>query len=182
MNKKVALFLGSLMCLLLAGCATMRVAVNYDETVDFGSYRSFYFVKPQPRQAMGPGRRAVQNPLFTKDVMQEIMPMMESKGFSEAAVRGEADLLVVFYAAVKNRREWAAPTYRVGRWGRVWRTSPGHFVNYKEGTLVIDMVDARRKELVWQGVGTGVLDRANPQANLAESVRDILDDFPPIQE
>ena len=182
MKKRIVFYAGILISLVLTGCATVRVAVNYDEAVDFGSYRTFYFVKPQPKQAGGPGRRMVQNPLFTKDVMQEIKPHLESKGYVEATRREETDLLVVFYAAVQNRRDWVAPTYRVGRWGRVWRTSPGHVVNYKEGTLVIDMVDAKKKELVWQGVGTGVLDRMNPQANLADSAKEILERFPPQQE
>lgn len=182
MEKRRILIVGLLITLGLTGCATIRVAVDYDETVDFGAYRSFYFVKPKYRQAQGPGRRGMQNPLFTKDVMQEIAPLLESKGIVEASSQKEADLLVVFYAFIQNRRDWVAPTYRVGRWGRVWRTSPGHVVNYKEGTLIIDMVDTNKKELVWQGVGTGVLDRIDPRANLAEAANEILEDFPPLQE
>ena len=103
----------------------------------------------------------------------------KAKGFSEATSREAADMLVVFYAAVHNRRDFVPPSYRVGRWGRVWRTSPGHVVRYKEGTLVIDIVDQKRKELVWQGVGKGVLDRSNPASNLLEAVQKILEKFPP---
>lgn len=179
--KKRIIVVGLLVYLGLTGCATVRVAVNYDEAADFGAYRSFYFVMPR-NQARGQARRVVQNPLFTKDMMREIKPIMESKGFSEALSQDAADLLVVFHAVIKNRRDWVAPSYRVGRWGRVWRTSPGHVVNYKEGTLFIDLVDARRKELVWQGVGTGVLDRSNPGANLVKSVKEILERFPPTDE
>jgi hypothetical protein len=47
--------------------------------------------------------------------------------------------------------------------------------------LVIDIVDQKKKELVWQGIGTGVLDRANPAGNLVESVQKILEKFPPEQ-
>jgi hypothetical protein len=111
--------------------------------------------------------------------MQEIKPVLESKGLTEASSRDGADLLIVFYAAVQNRRDWMPPTYRVGRFGRVWRTSPGHFHRYKEGTLVIDMVDNRKKELVWQGVGQGVLDRANPAQDLVSAASKILQEYPP---
>lgn len=179
--KKYFILFGIVLIISLMGCASVRVAVNYDEEADFGEYQSFYFVKPSHRQERGPRRQAVQNPIFTKEVMREIKPIMESKGFVEAASLKDADLLVVFYAAVHNRRTYVAPSYRVGRWGRVWRTSPGHFVNTKEGTLVIDMVDNQEKELVWQGVGTGVLDRFNPQKDLVFAVQEILDKFPPIE-
>ena len=110
-----------------------------------------------------------------------IKPILESKGYAEAASQQDADLLVVFYAAVQNRRDFVPPTYRTGRWGRVWRTSPGHVVHYKEGTLVIDIVDRKKKELVWQGMGKGVLDRAEPARNLVEAVQKILEEFPPEQ-
>ena len=177
--KRIFVLLGILVSMGLMGCATVRVAVNYDEAVDFGEYQSFYFVKPRPQQQRGTPGRSVRNPLFTKDVMNEIRPLMEGKGYVEATSQREADLLVVFFASTQHRRDWVAPTYHVGRWGRVWRTSPGHVVHYKEGTLIIDMVDNRKKELVWQGVGTGVLDRTNPGANLVDAVQEILAQFPP---
>ena len=163
----------------LLSCASVKVAVNYDEEAPFSEYQTFHFVKPKHQSRAG--SRAVTHPLFTKDVMREIRPIMEGKGFTEAATRGEADFLVVFYAMVQHRRDFVPPTYRVGRWGRVWRTRPGHVVRYKEGTLVIDIVDQQKKELVWQGVGTGVLDRTNPAANLVEAVGKILENFPPVQ-
>ena len=168
--------LGLVIVLVFLNCSSVRVTVNYDEAAVFSSYRTFYFVRPkqQPR----PGG-AVRNPIFTKEVMREMGPILESKGFAEARTREEADLLVVFYAAVQNRRDFVPPTYRVGRFGRVWRARPGRFVNYREGTLVVDIVDRRKQELIWQGVGRGVLDRVNPMKNLVGSVEEVLKEFPP---
>jgi len=177
MKKNLRLFV-IVFLLGLTGCSSVRVTVNYDQTAVFSDYKTFYFVKPrhQPK-----GGRVVRNPLFTKDVMREIRPILESKGFIEAVTREDADLLVVFYAAVQHRRDFVPPTYRVGRWGRVWRASPGHFAHYREGTLVIDIVDQKKKELVWQGVGRDVLERDNPAKNLVKAVEEILEEFPPEQ-
>jgi hypothetical protein len=52
-------------------------------------------------------------------------------------------------------------------------------VNYREGTLVIDMVDRVKGELVWEGEGRGLLGRADPGENLAVAVREVLAPFPP---
>ncbi|MFH1941838.1 MAG: DUF4136 domain-containing protein [bacterium] len=175
-NTIIILLIGSVI-LGFMGCASVRVNVNYDESVVFSDYRTFAFVRPRQQQMAR--RNAVRDPLITEEMMEEIRPIMESKGFVEAGSQEEADLLVVFYAAVHNQREFVPPTYRVGRWGRVWSARPGHFVNYKEGTLVIDMVDQTKKELVWQGVGSGVLDRVQPARNLVEAVAKILEKFPP---
>ena len=175
--KKIAWYLLIIFVLGWTSCSTISVVVDFDETVDFAQYRSFAFVRPRQQAQVGGGR--IRNPLFNQDVMREIKPVLESKGLTEATSRERADLLVVFYAAVQNRRDWVPPTYRVGRWGRVWSTRPGHFQRVKEGTLVIDMVDNRKKELVWQGVGQGVLDRSNPGQNLVDSASNILQRFPP---
>lgn len=168
--------LGLVIVFVVLSCSSVRVMVNYDETAVFSNYRTFYFVRP--KQQPGPGG-AVRNPIFTREIMREMRPILESKGFAEAPSRDKADLLVIFYAAVRNRRDFVPPTYRVGRFGRVWRARPGGFVNFKEGTLVVDIVDRRRQELVWEGVGRGVLDRVNPAKYLVASVEEVLKEFPP---
>jgi hypothetical protein len=159
---------------LAAACSSMRVAVQFDEKTDFRAYRTFQF-GPSRADRPGPGR----NPLFTKEVLAEIRGVLVEKGLTEAARPDEADLSVHFYAMVRNQRDFAPPVYRVGRHGRVWRAGPGHVVNYKEGTLVVDLVDRRRNELVWQGAGKGVLDRNDPANRLVEAVKEVLASYPP---
>ncbi len=174
--KRMTVFVCGVCFLSLLACSSVRVVVDYDEATDFGAYRTFQFVHPK-HQARGGA--PVRNPVFNRDVMREIKPILESKGFAEAPNRDRADLLIVFYAAVQNQRDFVSPSYRIGRWGRVWAVRPGHFVNYKEGTLVIDIVDRKKQDLVWQGVGRGVLDRVNPRKDLIEAVEKILEKFPP---
>ncbi len=176
--KKVYVSILAALIFSLLSCSSISVAVHYDDQIDFSKYKTFRFKKPGPGKRAGAANR-MSNPLFNKDVMREIKPIMEEKGFREANEGERADLIVVFYAAVKNRNTFVPPTYRVGRWGRVWRTSPGHVVRYKEGTLVIDIVDREKKELIWEGIGRGVLDRSEPAKNLVESVKKILEKFPP---
>ena len=154
--------------LLFVACGSMRTTVRYDENANFMNYRTFALVSPRE------GRR----PLFNRNVLDEIKSVLAQKGLAEAD-RGSADLLVHFYAMVKNRRDFVPPAYRVGRWGRVWAVRPGHVVNYKEGTLVIDMVDRARSELVWEGEGKDILDRTDPSRNLVEAVGKVLESFPP---
>jgi hypothetical protein len=121
----------------------------------------------------------MRNPLFTKDVMSQIRPLMEARGYSEAESMESADLLVHFYAYVRNRRDYVPPAYHFGRWGRVRHVRPGHVVHYKTGTLVIDIVDAKAKEIVWQGVGKGILNKYDPSTDLVKAVQEVLEDFPP---
>ncbi len=52
---------------------------------------------------------------------------------------------------------------------------------YVEGTLFIDLIDAKKKELIWQGEGIGVLtkDTNKKDALIKEFVTKILAQYPP---
>jgi hypothetical protein len=158
----------------------MRVLIDYDKDISFENYKTFSFVKPKHKPQ---GRKGIwKNPLFGKEVLREIQHILESKGFEKAESKETADLLIHFYTMVQHRRDYVPPSYRVSRWGRVWRARPGHVVHYKEGTLVIDIVDREKKDLVWQGIGKGILDRHNPAANLVEATEEVLKEFPPVSD
>ncbi|MNF17893.1 hypothetical protein D3C80_2216700 [compost metagenome] len=50
-----------------------------------------------------------------------------------------------------------------------------------EGTLYIDLVDAKKKELIWQGEGIGVLTQniKHKDERIQEFVKKILAKYPP---
>jgi Domain of unknown function (DUF4136) len=51
---------------------------------------------------------------------------------------------------------------------------------YTEGTLILGIVDATSRALVWRGTATDVVaDRADAIDEIAKAVRQMLDDFPP---
>ncbi|MFO7889052.1 MAG: DUF4136 domain-containing protein [bacterium] len=175
--KKILLSLVFLLMIIFISCSTVRVSVNYDKSVNFNSFKTYSLVKTPPSKERRKG--SIRNPLLKKDILNQIKSIFSEKGYTEARTKEKADFLVIFYTNIQNRKNWVPPTYRTGRWGRVWRTRPGQVVRYKEGTLVIDIVDNQQKELAWQGVGKDVLDRANPEKNFVNSAREILKDFPP---
>ncbi len=52
---------------------------------------------------------------------------------------------------------------------------------YTEGTLTIDLIDDKKKELVWQGIGKGVLTKCTEKKdeNIKGFVSKILEQYPP---
>ena len=61
---------------------------------------------------------------------------------------------------------------------------------YEEGTLLIDFVDARTKQLIWRGWAVGVIenvgiiasDPEKAEKKISSAVRKILEHFPPQEE
>jgi hypothetical protein len=166
-----------ILALFILECATVRVSVSYDESVDFSQYQTFYFARSKYKSVTS---SAVRNPLFTQEVFAELRPILAQKGFTEVTDIKVADLVIHFYAFVENRQDYIPPTYRVGRWGHR-HVAPGRVVRYKEGNLVIDVVNRLSQELIWQGIGQGVLDRHNPRRDLIAAASNILVQFPPIK-
>jgi hypothetical protein len=80
-----------------------------------------------------------------------------------------------------------------GGWGwspYYWGWGPGYGFGYgsnvstsTEGSLYIDLIDTKNKQLVWQGKGVGTLGNARSvdgkEARIKEFVSHILEQYPP---
>lgn len=165
--------------LFLTGCVTFDVRIDYDPSFNFSRYKAFQFTARQ-RQPSAKTRDTsfIRDPFFTKAVEQEIGAVLSEKGYRMAASPRTADFLISYYAVARNQTAIAPTTYGVGRHG-AHRVSRGRVYRYRQGTLVIDIIDSAQRELVWRGIGSGVLDRMNPTKNLLLAVERILKAFPP---
>jgi hypothetical protein len=143
----------------LAGCETApEVRADYDKAVDFGKYHTYNFVAAQSSGSdyKSLGQRIMQNAAARE---------MESRGYTRA---DNADLLINFRGKIEEKVDidsTPAPMYGPG-WGyHGWYGAPygaygGTEVStrrYKVGTLVMDMVDREKKQVVFQGGVEGVV-------------------------
>jgi hypothetical protein len=167
--------------LFLPGCSTIDVHSDFDPEADFTSIHSFALKKVEV-----PGDALAANPLLYKRIAAAVASYLKERGYKQTN-QGKADILVVLRGGVKEKMrvtDWGGSRpypygYRYG-WDRPGRVDV-HY--YTEGTLVIDIIDRVRNEMIWQGLGTGILrkhtDEAKKQEAVQEYVRQILDQFPP---
>ena len=144
--------------LALGGCATgPDVRVDYDRTADFSAYRTFAFASP-----LGTDRSGYQS-VVSQHLKAATQREMEARGMRLDPAAPQ--LLVNFSAALSDKlRVTTLPTMSMGVGyygyrGGMYSTWPLYadqttVSQYKEGTLNIDVVDAARKQLVWEGVVT----------------------------
>ena len=143
----------------VAGCAeTQRqVRSDYDRTANFSGYRTYDIMPGAGRSPTG----GDYSTLVAQRIEAAIHREMTARGYVRAP---NPDLLVNFQVTVKNIQKVSqvptagppAYSYRYGAY-RGWPTySYETWVReYDEGTLLIDLVDAQRQQLVWEGAGTG---------------------------
>lgn len=179
---KTIKLLSLLFILVLAdSCNSIKVAADYDDAVEFNTYRTYAYFQPGIE-------KADISDLDKKRILRAIDEEFAKKGFTKSE---NPDFMVNFFT--KARKEVNVNQFYGGwgyggwGWGGYYGYPWGWGGNYTtvststEGTLYIDLIDARKKDLVWQGVGTGVLtlDRDKKEERIKEFVSNILAQFPP---
>src|SRR5690554_2598018 len=175
-NKKSYVVLLTLLFLVsVMSCTSVRVASDYDKEVDFSKYKTFAFYKPGID-------KAEINDLDKRRMLRAIESELLAKGFTKSE---SPDLLVSIFT--KSREK--VNIYQSGYYpyGYGWGWSPYYYGNYNtvntstEGVLYVDLIDASRKELVWQGVGTGYLSSSSnkKEERIKEFVTSIMEKYPP---
>ena len=171
-------FINKLFLIIIAlgfvSCATIDVATDYDREVDFNQYKSYAFYKP------GIDKAEISD-LDKKRILRAIDFELSKKGMNKSE---SPDLLVSIFTKTKEEVNVYQNNFGYGYgwspyyWGSVGRTSS---YTTTKGTLFIDLIDASRNELVWQGLGTGVLSQNmdKKEEKIKEIVREILNKFPP---
>ncbi|MEZ0005822.1 hypothetical protein ABH942_001179 [Flavobacterium sp. 28YEA47A] len=174
---KTIKFLPMLFLFVLASCSSVQVATDYDKNVNFENYKSFAFFKP------GIDKVEISD-LDKRRILNAIDAELTAKGITKSE---NPDLLVNIFT--KSRQQVDVNQFNAG-WGYgwgwgwnpwMWGGSSTTVSTSTEGTLYIDLIDARKKELIWQGEGVGVLTQNinKKDARIQEFVKKILEKYPP---
>jgi hypothetical protein len=137
----------SLYAILLAGCAaTLNVSSHLDPTADFSSYRTYQWGPADPLPAGDP--RLDRNGIFIDGFQGAVEKQMRARGI-QMVDRGDVDLLIHVHAVVQDRIDIntidrARGYVAIDDWRPLTRT-------YEAGTIVLDVIDARRNTLIWRG-------------------------------
>ena len=166
----------ALLFLAVTSCVSIRVASDYDRNANFNDYKSFAFYKPGID-------KAEINDLDKRRILRAIESELTAKGFTKSE---NPDMLVSIFT--KSREKINVYNDGFGPYGYGWGWYPWYWgSNYgtvsrtTEGVLYIDLIDAKKKELVWQGQGTGYLshDMDKKEERIKEFVSKVLEKYPP---
>ncbi|HLF52369.1 DUF4136 domain-containing protein [Flavobacterium sp.] len=169
-------FLPVLLLFILGSCSSVRVNSDYDKNVDFSQYKTYAFHKT------GIDKVEISD-LDKKRILRAIETELTKKGMTKSET---PDLLVNIFT--KEREQVDVTQYNAGwgyGWGYGWNPylwgGQTYVSTSTEGTLFIDLIDAKKKELVWQGQGSGYLtqEREKKEERINEFVAKILAQFPP---
>jgi len=174
-------------CLVLAGCETQTIKTRSqsDPGANLSSYHTYGFVA-EP----GTNRSGYSTPITTY-FKTAITREMDARGYKQTD--NNPDLLINFNTNAREQVDIrSTPSmsdgygyygYRGGLYaaGPMYGGTDVSTVRYKQGTANIDVVDAAKKQLVWEGIAEGkITDKMmqNPQATIDGVITEMFANYP----
>jgi len=138
--------------------------IQWDKEYDFSHIKTFAW-----QDAAAPSL-AQSDPFMHKFIADEIEKRLTAAGLTKAAAGAAPDVWVTYHGSVMDNVQLQSDSfgygfggYGMGGWGMYGYGAAGpvstttRVVNYPEGTLVVDIIDPMKKELVWRGSTTPIL-------------------------
>jgi hypothetical protein len=178
--------LAGLAALLLVPAVAMaqKVSYDFDKSADFSGYKTYATKEGTP----------VGQQLIDDRIVAAIDSQLAAKGLKKAT--GEPDVVVVYHVAFDKQKDISTFSSGYGGgygpygygWGGGWGggTTSTTVRDILVGTLVIDMADAKKKQVVWRGMGVKEVDtNAKPEKrdkSINNAVTKIFKNYPPKQK
>lgn len=161
-----------------------QVNYDFDRSADFSKYKTFAY-----KVCM-----RIDNPLVDKRIVASLENALALEGLTKAD--GDADVNVTYHSSTTEDVAIDTTSWGYG-YGPGWAWGHGGYggygygggpVNstttvrkYKRGTLVIDIWDARTKELVWRGTASDSVsdDPQKNDKNVQKALQKLFKLYPP---
>jgi hypothetical protein len=152
-----------------------NVTYDYDRTANFSKYRTYAWVRGNP----------VSDELNHQRIMGAVDAQLSMRGFSMVGSGSNPDVLVAYHAAFDQSLQ--VNVFGTGGWGPYGfggsRMGSARADKVTVGSLVVDMVDAGAKRIVWRGSASQDLDpRASAEKkdkSINKAVEKMFKNYPP---
>jgi hypothetical protein len=173
--------------LALTACASVDVRTVTSPDANLGTLRTFSVMpNPKPRTHVA---QSTNDPMLVNSISNRALRSDLTRGFEDRgyAVADKPDFLVAYYACATQKLDVTYWDYGYGfypgwwgGWGPGWGPYDATVSQYTQGTVIIDVLDAKTKELLWRGQGIARVSDDEPQyeQELWKTVTAILDKFP----
>jgi len=167
--------IGAALVLASGSLLAQKTSFDFDKTANFAAFKTY---------ALKDGTK-VGDPLIDDRISAAIDSQLAAKGLTKNDAK--PDVTVMYHVAFDKQKDITAYSTGGGpyayRWGGGWGTTNVRVNEILVGTLVIDIADANKSEVVWRGMGVKEVDvqakAEKRDKNINNAVTKILKDFPP---
>lgn len=165
----------ALFLLALGTAFAQQVKTDFDHQANFSQYKTYSWQEIKPA-----------NSLWDSRIKNSVDAQLAAKGWTKVDSGG--DVAIVAIKTTQTQRSlqtfydgmgggWGWRRFGGGGFGEATTTEQ----DYKEGTLVVDMYDAKSKQLIWRGSAEDTLSSKaeKNEKNLEKGVAKMFKKFPP---
>jgi Domain of unknown function (DUF4136) len=164
--------LGIICLSMLLSCSDqITVRTDYDKSVKISTFTTFTWLDKE-------GIEERNNPLYynelnDKRIRAAVVEQLTLKGYTQTS---EAPKLKVHYhIVIEDKTQVRSDTY-----SPYWIKTERDIYTYREGTLIIDLMDGKNEMLLWRGWAVSALSDANQMSDelIRNAVVKIFSKFP----
>jgi hypothetical protein len=133
-------------CIASSIAVGQQVSVNYNRSQDFSQYKTYAWGSNNANQ--------IQNSILAQQAQSDINGALQGKGLQMVQESQNPDLIVTSNDGLKQQTSYTAWGMGRGFGGGMGTISPEQSTI---GTLVVDLYDAKKKNLVWRGIAQDTL-------------------------
>jgi hypothetical protein len=171
MKVQHTIFLAIAMFLVVTAASfAQQVKTDYDHSANFGQYKTYSWGKVQTR-----------DPLLVERIKDAVNGALTAKGWTQVESGGDVSVVAMDIAhnqqTLNTFYDGFGGGWRWGGFGDATTTTE----TYKVGSLVIDLFDAKTKNLIWRGSSSDTLSNNADKntKNLDKGVQKMFAHFPP---
>ena len=153
---KVRLLMIGALLSAMAPVLAQQVYVSSNPGTNFSQYHTYAW-------GQGPNPNQIANSFLAQQAKSDVDAQLQGKGLKLVQESENPDLVVIGSGGLKEQTSynaWGTGGLRFG--GGMGTITPQTNVI---GTLVIDIYDAKAKQLIWRGTATDTLDQTNSSKN-----------------
>ena len=166
---RIATLIGMAGLLLSTSARAQDVTYDYDKTANFAALKTYAWVNGA----------AVGDQINHQRIVSAVDSQLAAKGVRKVDEAAGAALLVGYHVVITRDVEVN------GNGARVGRLASARVQEVPVGSLVVDLLDAKTRAVVWRGVATRDLDlKASPEQrekNIRKAVEKLFKHYPPTQ-
>ncbi|CAH0993286.1 hypothetical protein SIN8267_03434 [Sinobacterium norvegicum] len=189
--KTIKAILATAALAVITACSSVNINTDYTQDYDFSQLKTYSWHSSQSGDKAS--LEYLGGDIFDQRTRDFAEQSLTQKGMNK--VKNSPDFLINYGVLTEDRTDintyntysGYAPNWRYGYYGSGYgmgasntQTTVRH---YKQGTLMIDIIDPSTDKLVWRGTADGRLSKnMNPEErrkSLQKVVNKILDNFPP---
>ncbi len=176
--QRVVFVLMGMMLLFASMSSAQQVKTDYDRNANFGQYKTYSWEQVKTKDALDVDR-----------VKSAVNAALAAKGWSQVDSGGDVSIIAI--ETTQNQQSlntfydgfgggWGYRRFGGGGFGGLGEATTTT-ETYKVGTLVVDLFDAKTKQLLWRGSSSDTLSNNSNKniKNLDKGVQKMFKKFPP---